>query len=204
MKMTRFAVLPVLASAALALSACGGDEEPSSPATSEAGPTSASQEMPSSSASEAAPVDAGEKTAPGTKLKVGERAVIPWDKGTAAITVTAVEPGDKAEMGQKYGERAQGLTPYYIRFTVENVDGQDHAHASAPNFNLAMADGRGSGVVITGSLGTCKSESAPKDFTTAGAKFESCKLSAAQDGAEVAGAEYSQDDYKDESLIWTK
>ncbi|WP_027931433.1 hypothetical protein [Amycolatopsis thermoflava] len=202
MKSTRIVAMPVLAAAVLALSACGGgDEEPSSPVTTTA--ASSSSAAPSSSA-QAAPAGAAEKTAPGTKLKVGDRAVISWDKGTAAVTVTAVEAGDKAAMEQQYGDRAKGLTPYYIRYTVENVDGADHAFASSPNFGLAMADGGPTGVVITGELGSCTDDGAPKDFTTAGAKYEACDLSATQDGAQIAGAEFDDDEYSDAPLIWTK
>ncbi|GAB3579827.1 hypothetical protein GCM10027445_49110 [Amycolatopsis endophytica] len=205
MKKTRLVVLPFLASAALALSACGGSDEPSTPTTTDAGPTSISKELPPpSSSAEAAPAGATEKTAPGTELKVGDRAVIAWDHGTVAVTVTAVEAGDKAAMEQQYGERAKGLTPYFVRYTLENVDGADHGFASSPNFGIAMADGGPTGVVITGELGTCTDDGAPEDFTTVGAKYEACDLSAAQDGAAVAGAEYDSDDYSDEPLVWTK
>lgn len=56
----------------------------------------------------------GDVTAPGTKLKVGDRAVLPFEntsdkKGTIAVTVTAIEKGTEADMAA-FGDKAKGMT----------------------------------------------------------------------------------------------
>lgn len=84
------------------LSACGAETTgTATPGSTETTTTTASSKetgMPT-----AAPVAAGgDATAPGTKLKVGVRAVIPYasgeKKGTIAVTLTAIEPGAKEDL----------------------------------------------------------------------------------------------------------
>ncbi|MGY5025026.1 hypothetical protein ACWGHQ_14225, partial [Streptomyces griseus] len=132
----------VLAASAVALglglSACNGDDGESAAKESPAASASASASAPASSepSSESptddsgnggeAPAD-GDVTAPGTKLKTGDRAVLPFrytsDKqGTIAVTVTAIEKGAESDMAA-FGDKAKGMTPYFIKMKVENVGG---------------------------------------------------------------------------------
>ncbi|WP_197321930.1 hypothetical protein [Saccharomonospora sp. NB11] len=215
MQKRRIALTAVTATTlAFGLAACGGDEDGST--DTDTMPTSASSsvaESPESSAAEEPADDTGaapgEITPPGTELKVGETATVPYtygkDKsGTIAITVTDIEKGDPADLAQ-FGDRAEGLVPYYIKFTVENVEGTDLAYSSL-RLRAQTADGRGTGVVISGKIeGKCESESADRDFTTAGATYESCSLQASRDGVDVVAAEFDDsDDYSDDPIVWTK
>ncbi|MFF5985507.1 hypothetical protein [Prauserella flavalba] len=209
----RLALVAAVATLGLTLAACGGEEDaaggeattaPPAPTSSEQSPVSESADS-SPSAGGTAPVEA---TAPGTELKVGETATIPFtygtDKsGTIAVTVTAIDKGDPADLAQ-FGERANGLVPYFIKFKVENVGGTDLSYASV-DLRAITADGRGTGVVITGDVeGKCETENADSEFTTAGATFETCTLQAAQDGVEVTGAEFDEgDEYTDDPIVWT-
>ena len=86
--------------------------------------------------------------APGTGFKVGDKAVLPFKyakrKGTLAITVTAIDKGAEADMS-RFGERAKGLTPYFIKMKVENVGDTDLAHAYVQLRGL-LDGGRSTGV----------------------------------------------------------
>ncbi len=192
---------------ALLLSACGesttGTAAPA--ATEQAATETTSSAAPkSSTTTTTAKAASGDVTAPGTKLKVGDRAVVPFkygtDKnGTIAITVTAIEKGDNADLAA-FGEKAKGITPYYIRVSVENVGGTDLAYSSV-SLRAIGSDGKGTGVIISGKTAQCESETAKKDFTTAGAKYETCVLQGAREGAAVAGATYDKGDGYDKSPI---
>ncbi|GAA5162232.1 hypothetical protein [Amycolatopsis dongchuanensis] len=208
MKHVRSALLAAAVLAPVLLTACGSDDEPTvaAPAPSTTAESTASS-APSSSAASSAPASAGETTAPGTELKVGQRAVVPFEygtskKGTIAITVTAIERGENADLA-KFGDRAKGIVPFYVRATVENVDGSDLSYSSL-RLRGVGPDGRSTGVIITGDTDKCESESADKDFKTAGAKYDTCVLTAAREGGSVAGAEFDAggDAYSDDPVVW--
>ncbi|UJW32074.1 hypothetical protein L3Q67_44245 [Saccharothrix sp. AJ9571] len=213
MKHDRTALFATGLAALLVLSACGGGTEQAAvPAPAPAPAESSAAEPPSpSSAPSAAPAGStgsAEVTAPGTELKVGERAVVPFkygtDKtGTIAVTVTSIDLGSNADLAS-FGDKAKGMTPVYIRMTVENVGGTDLAYSSV-RLRAVGPDGRGTGVIITGETPQCESESAKKDFTTAGAKYETCELQAIREGGEIGGATYTDsDEYKDDPVTWKK
>ncbi|RKT54773.1 hypothetical protein [Saccharothrix australiensis] len=206
------ATLLVAGAAVLMLSACGGQTSgtatpgtatPDTATTTTATTTGSEKPSGSTAATPAAP---GDVTAPGTKLKVGDRAVVPFrygtqKSGTIALTVTAIEQGDNADL-VKFGDKAKGITPFYLRVSVENVGGTDLAHSSVSLRGLG-ADGKGTGVIISGDTDKCESETAGKGFTTAGAKYETCVLQGAREGAKVVSASYNEGDGYDKSpLVW--
>ncbi|MGH3243307.1 MAG: hypothetical protein ACRDNL_23210 [Spirillospora sp.] len=199
--------------AAVVLTGCdalpGGDKEaddPPSPPTSSA--PSSGTPTPASSVPPAA--GNAQVTAPGTKLRVGERAVVPWEygstKGTIGITVTSIEPGDVTAFRSRFGAKAASLVPYYIRFTVENVGGTDLSNVGAPRLSAQLSDGSPTGVVLSGSLPDCESEDAGSEFTTVGAKFETCTLQAARNGSTISSALFDDElgGYEDQELVWSK
>ncbi|MEV6909369.1 hypothetical protein [Amycolatopsis sp. NPDC051071] len=207
MKSDRIALFATGCAAVLLLSACGGKEEAGSPVPAPApAPTSAPASSPTTSGT--LPVGNPDATAPGTELKVGDRAVVPFkygnDKaGTIAITVKTIELGAKEDLAA-YGDKAKGMTPVYIRISVENVGGTDLTYSSV-RLRAVGPDGKGTGVIITGETPKCQSESAKKDFKTAGATYETCGLQAVKDGDDVGGATYGDGDgYKDKPVIWKK
>ncbi|MCR6482966.1 hypothetical protein M8542_09050 [Amycolatopsis sp. OK19-0408] len=204
MKHVRTTALLAACAATLLLSACGEETGQAAPAAPSSAPASASPEAPESSETAAAP--AGDVTKPGTELKLGERAVVPFKygttkSGTIAITVTAIEKGANADLA-RYGDKAKGITPFYLRATVENVDGADLSYASI-SLRALGSDGRSTGVIITGSTDQCKSGTAGKDFSTAGAKFETCTLQGAREGEAVGAATFDKgDDYDKSPVVW--
>lgn len=204
MKYDRTALFATGFAAVTLLSACGQQQQAGVAAPAPPPATSAPTSSPETSAADGGSADA---TPPGTKLKVGDRAVVPFKygnkKGTIAITVTAMELGPNADLAP-YGDKAKGMLPVYIRMSVENVGGTDLAF-SAVNLRTVGANGRSTGVVVTGGTPKCKSQASKKDFTTVGAKYETCELQAIRETGELGGASYSDTDvYKDEPIIWKK
>lgn len=203
--------VPLLVAAALLLSSCASETAGTAVQSTSTPPITAatSAVSPSSDTASSAPkpaAGAADVTKPGSELKVGDRAVVPFkygtDKnGTIAITVTAIEKGANADLA-KFGDKAKGLIPYYIRVSVENVDGADLSYSSV-SLRAIGADGKSTGVIISGDVEKCESETAKKDFTTAGAKYETCVLQASREGLEVTGATYDKgDDYLKSPLVW--
>ncbi|MGH3760749.1 hypothetical protein [Actinophytocola sp.] len=206
MRIRRVVFAAAVAAIGLGLSACDSEEDPkaadsTTESTSEA---PASSETSESDAGDPAP--AGEATAPGTELKFGDPAVLPFEygdsTGTIGLTVTAVEAGAEADLAD-FGEDAKGLTPYFIRLSVENVGGTDLAHTSV-GVDGVLEDGASTGVVLVGEVAQCANESAPSDFTTAGATYETCVLSASP-GSPVTAVEFNQGDgYADDPVTWSE
>lgn len=200
----------VLATIGLGLSACGGDDEkpvaqelPSAPAS----PAPISESAADDSGDDSSAPPEGDTAAPGTNLKVGDTAVLPFEytsekKGTIAVTVTAIEKGTEADMAA-FGEKAKGMTPYFIKMKVENVGGTDLSYASL-KLNGALEGGTGTGVVLMGDIpGKCDNETAPTEFTSKGASYETCSLTATS-GSPVVAATYDEgDDYRDDPVVWT-
>ncbi|MFM9703672.1 hypothetical protein [Streptomyces galilaeus] len=211
MRKARTALTAVLVTTlGLGLTACGGDsddgateqESPTAtvPAPDGAGPSADGGENEGGDAQ-----PAGDVTAPGAGLKVGDKAVLPFEyakkKGTLAITVTAIDKGTEADMSQ-FGERAKGLTPYFIKMKVENVGDTDLSRAYVQLRGL-LDGGQSTGVSLIGDIpGKCDKESAPAEFGK-GVSFETCSLAASQSG-DVTGAEFDEGDaYSDKPVVWT-
>ncbi|MEU0162230.1 hypothetical protein ABZ154_26185 [Streptomyces sp. NPDC006261] len=206
-----------------ALPACSGDEEgvaaqdsPSAPAPAPPMPTPTPTPTPTPSSETPAADDnsgdsgstpaEGDVTEPGAKLKVGDRAVLPFKytsdkKGTIALTVTAIEKGTEADMAA-FGDKAKGMTPYFIKMKVENVGGTDLSYASL-KLDGVLEGGAGTGVILMGDIpGKCDRETAPREFTTEGASYETCSLSATKT-APVTGAKFDEGDaYSNSPVIW--
>ncbi|GAA2408519.1 hypothetical protein GCM10010433_04010 [Streptomyces pulveraceus] len=208
----RIASAVALTTLTLGLTACNAGEDTSSAQDSPSASAPASSDPGSKSPSadpsddDAAPAG-GDVTAPGTKLKIGDRAVLPFKygtdkKGTVAVTVTAIEKGAEADMAA-FGSKAKGMTPYYIRMKVENIGGTDLSYASL-RLRGKLEGGGPTGVILVGDLpGKCDSETAPRDFTTKGASYETCSLSATKTDP-IAVASFEEGDaYSSNPVVWT-
>ncbi|MBB5850084.1 hypothetical protein ACFQ05_23030 [Amycolatopsis umgeniensis] len=181
MKSGRTALSAIGCAAALLLSACG----------EEGGKT----------------VKADGTMAPGSELKVGERAVVPFSyaekSGTIAITVKSIDIGPKEDLA-KFKDKGEGTLPVYVRMVIENVGGTDLSGADV-SLRAVGADGKGTKVIMAGGTPACKGESAEENFTTKGATFETCDTQGVKDGNEIGGVTFSDGDgYKDDPIIWKK
>ncbi|GAB3353059.1 hypothetical protein [Amycolatopsis echigonensis] len=197
-------VLVVSATAmAFALSGCSSSSEGSTPAIATPPASSAAASSAAPSSSSAAASSAAEYTKQGTKLKIGEKAVVPFksqkNTGAIGVTVTGIDKGAEADLAPlKLGDRAKGMTPYYIQVKVTNETGSDFSYSSLGLMNGLLADGTsGPHVTVIGKFEKCDSGNSGKAFTTKGASYDSCVLALAPAGAEVKGASYSASTYRD-------
>lgn len=214
--MTKHGVRVAIAAPLLALSfaACTGEdgtqptapnestetqETPSQEPTTEAAeepteaPTTEAAEEPS-----AAPEPAGENTAPGTTLKVGDTATLPMENGTKTgvvrVTVTGVDEGTQAELKSlNIKEDVSGMTPYYVKVSAEIVSG-DMAGLEPTTDLDAYAGAQGLGQVIEfGEFKPCNGETFEYDAKP-GATVESCSIQLAPKGASPDRVEYTEFD----------
>ncbi len=127
---------------------------------------------------------------PGTKLKFGEQAVIPfysyYAKGVVGLTVTVesvkAPDADIDELPLKEEDKAKlrGKDFFFVREKLTNVDGINLAEVTTPVLTATTKSGGFPGTLlgmgkhdVTG----CEDQSfAPKDFAAKGAVFEGCRL----------------------------
>uniref|UniRef100_A0AAU3GYP8 DUF4352 domain-containing protein n=1 Tax=Streptomyces sp. NBC_01401 TaxID=2903854 RepID=A0AAU3GYP8_9ACTN len=205
----RIVFAAALAVMGLGLTACDSDDEakdsPTPTASASVSDEPSSESPAADDGDDAAPAD-GDATAPGTKLKIGDKAVLPFEytsdkKGTIAVTVTAIEKGAESDM-EAFGDKAKGMTPYYIKMKVENVGGTDLSYASL-KLDGVLEGGSNTGIVLIGGLpDKCKNETAPRDFTTKGASYETCSLTATKTDPVTAASFDEGDAYSDSPVVW--
>lgn len=184
----------------LMLAGCGGDSTPSAAPTSEtasASPSASPSPSPSASPSAAPAVAVGDFTEQGTELKFGEKALVPAKSegvsGAIGVAVQGIKKGAPTDLEPlKLGDRAAGLTPYYITVVVTNESGTNLAFTSLGLTSGLLADGTSAqSVSVTGDFPPCDNESAAKDFTTKGASYTTCRVALAAGSSMVTAAKYS-------------
>ncbi|MEV7600427.1 hypothetical protein AB0O91_23935 [Kitasatospora sp. NPDC089797] len=147
-----------------------------------------------------APAQSGPTAAPGTTLKIGAAATVPFSsgstKGTVSLAVTSIDKGDPADLAPlKLGDKAAGMVPYYVRFKVTNAGGTDLSFASLTQVKGTLPDGsEASEVMLIGTFDKCPHPSFPKGFTN-GQSVTSCVLALAPQATKVTGAEYWGEPY---------
>ncbi|MFJ8018171.1 hypothetical protein [Streptomyces sp. NPDC096339] len=154
---------------------------------------------------------AGAAAKPGQTFKLGETATVPFDSGntkggTIALTVTAVEQGNPADLAPlNLGDRVKGMVPYYVRYTVKNVGTVDLSFTSVSHIKGLLPDGsEAQGVSVIGKFEKCKEESLPKGFTN-GQTQQECAIALAPSAqTKVTGAQYWNNPYmsKGKELSW--
>jgi hypothetical protein len=196
-----------VSAAVLALAGCAGETNgtPSAadgaPAPSQAKTSAA----PSSADAPAGQSSAGSFTKQGTKLKLGEKATVPFKSesktGAIGVTVKAIEKGAEADLAPlDLGDKAKGMTPYYVRVTVSDESGTDFSYSSLGLMDALLPDGsEAQQVSVIGTFDKCDSGDAGKDFTTKGATYESCVLALAPGSTAVTGASYNEGEYHDQA-----
>ncbi len=208
----RVMVAAVVAATASVLAACSDDSggtattETTRETTQET--TTTTEETETTDAP--APADV-EFTKPGTELKIGDKAVVPYErggeKGALGITVTAIEKGTEADIAEL--PNASGQVPYFIRYTVTNESGSEFTNVSAiPVFGIV--DGGQAGFVTGGGVDKCELGRSGDDFATQGGSYDACRIALGTASIAVIGAEYDEDnsaiapgtDYSDTPITW--
>lgn len=161
-------------------------------------------------------------TKPGTKLKFGQQAVVPfyseYAKGLLGLTLrvdSAPAPDsdiDAMPLSDKDKAKIRGKTFYFLRITMTDVDGANFDDVWAPTFSARTRSGgwpgqllgAGASVDVTGCDGV---SSAPTDFSTPGAVFEQCQLYIGLASDPVTSVEYASAPYDhpdSAKLTWRK
>lgn len=183
--------------AAIALSACGGDDD--KPATA--------AELNATPTAEATPAagHAGEVTITplGTTLKVGEPAVIDYqdattrDKGIIELTPVKIEKGTLDDFKNIDLDDAQKKsTPYYAEISVKNV-GTTSLDGASPHTYINGVDDRGQDqneIIFFGDFERCDQES-PKKFRP-GDTYKGCLVYLIPDGGSLTGFHWIAFDQK--------
>ncbi|MEC3975113.1 hypothetical protein [Amycolatopsis sp. H20-H5] len=206
-----------VAAAVLAVAGCSTAKDGVPSAALSSAPTATSGAGSASATPTEQASTGGDFTKQGSKLKLGDKAVVPFKSsektGSLGITVKAIEKGAESDLAElKLGDKAKGMTPYYVRVVISNESGTDFAYSSLSGVDGTLADGsEAQGVSVIGKFEKCDSGSAKKDFTTKGATYESCELALATGTAAVTGASYGSGsyskqapdtDYSDEAIVW--
>lgn len=248
------------ASAVLGLAACGSSVSVSAPSggtstttssssaapsTSDSPTTSQSPDSPSTSAGSEAPSTSaaggategtpGTVTPPGTKLKVGQAAVIHTNRGddpndpkyyetTLELSVAKIEKGSESDLSKlENAAKFKGQTPYYITVNAKllSTKGASNLGVSVPSVDGTLKGGtEAQKLIVFGQLGPCDSKSfkatGSGDNLTipVGATATGCTIVLAPAGDEVTGAtyddsrwnyaKYSDNEYRDNPVVWTK
>lgn len=149
-------------------------------------------------------------TKPGTKLKFGEQAVVPYNsyyaKGLLGITVTVesvkAPDADIDNLPLKDEDKAKlrGKNFFFVRESLVNIDGANFAEIYAPLLHATTKSGGFPGTLLgVGKIEVtgCDARSfAPKDFSTKGAKFDQCALHFGTPSDPIASMAYTAAPYE--------
>ncbi|GAA1948297.1 hypothetical protein [Amycolatopsis minnesotensis] len=217
---------------ALALAGCSADAEPQPPNGRQ------SATVPLTSAPPSAPVTTtpdkpylttspaleltDATTKPGTKLKFGEQAVVPFNstyaKGLLGISVTvdvvkaADADIDNLKLKDEDKKQLRGKMFFFVHKVLTNVDGVNLAEVQAPSLWATTKSGGFPGTVFgigakTDVPGCTDNDFAPKDFSVKGAKYETCDLMFGVAADPVVSVAYSKSPYEDKpsrNVTWRR
>ncbi|MGW4527565.1 hypothetical protein [Amycolatopsis sp. NPDC004378] len=179
--------------------------------TTQGAATPAPQPLPPSTApvptsSTAAPATTGSTASvgyaqPGAKFHFGQKADVPFKSenvtGTLGLAVTGIDKGAPSDLAPlELGDKANDLTPYYLRVTVTDDSGGNFAYTSAPPVRGLLPDGSDAQeVAVFTHFDKCDNAGAGRDFTTTGAGYQTCVLVLAPGTTPVSGAGYDNSEY---------
>jgi hypothetical protein len=149
-------------------------------------------------------------TKPGTKLKFGQEAVVPfysyYDKGLVGITVTVEDTpaldDDIDHLPLKDDDKAKlrGKRFFFVRTKMVNLDGVNFSDVLPPTLMTTTRSGGFPGALLGGArtdvTGCDSVSSAPKTFSVAGAVFEQCQLYFGVPSDPIASVAYTDQPYE--------
>ena len=189
---SRTALLAVLVSSGLLVAGCGGGDASAGASASASTSPSASQpttdvEVP----------DGVELTAAGTGLDLGQDAVVPYEPGGAgsdgsvlSLRVASVRTGTVKDLAAyQLDARTRRSTPYYVRWSAENVGTGDVGGAPVPLYAVDSDDSLVQPSSFTSSFTTCPSTPLPKKFGQ-GRKTSGCLVYLLPDRGKLTGVSF--------------
>ncbi|WP_146099466.1 hypothetical protein [Kineococcus xinjiangensis] len=186
------------------------ESEPAEPAPPAA-------EAPAPAAPAPAPAG-GEPTPPGAVLPVGGTATIDYaplqDKpaGRIHLRLDSIDTGTPEDLASfDLGDRALGLVPQYVRFTVTGGPGASNLEFSSLIGKLSgtLPDGsEAAELTVYGKFDLCEQQFFPQGFTE-GSTFQTCLVMMANPAAPVSGAMFENydspyDRYDGQPVHWRK
>lgn len=192
----------------------GESSDAAGDSTAEDSTAAASQESPSSAAAGAAGA-AGELTAPGTTLKLGEAATLPigrskTDEAVVTVTVDSIKPvaaSDVKELG--LGDDAKEYDLFYVEQTLELVsqkEDQKNLETLGGQFFTAMAgDTEATDIILMFGFDKCKVGKLAEGKV--GEKITGCRIYGAPKGEKVTSVTYQPnntpyDDFDGKPVVW--
>nr|WP_246481606.1 hypothetical protein [Amycolatopsis umgeniensis] len=152
----------------------------------------------------------GDAVKPGTKLKFGEQAIIPfysdYAKGFVGLTVTveSVKAADADIDGLPLKDedkaKLRGKNFFFVREKLTNVDGTNLAKVTTPVLSARTKSGGWPGSLLgmgnTDVTGCEGGNIAPQDFSVKGAVFEACRLHFGSASDPIASLAYTSQPYE--------
>ena len=215
--------MPAALLAVLALSACQDDEpttgsdDPTTEATESESPTETpteSTEATESASEGTAP--AGDVTAPGTELKIGDTAVLPLTYGTEGtatveVTVTGITEGSSADLEAAKVKNAADFTPFYINLDLKILSTGDKGfggYTPGSDFDGLTGETKAGSLIVIGDFAPCDSEGFEYD-SKAGDTAKGCVPALATKGSVVDGVPFSggpddagYDQFDGKPVVW--
>jgi hypothetical protein len=205
-------LLAVVLALVLAVSACGGNQEPSasggSPSESESSASGRAEDSPTTEEEPYLPVPDGvELTAQGSQLDLGDAAVVayePRQDQVAALKITVKKLLDASFddfVGWKITAATRKTNPYFVRATVKNVGNVDVGGRDVP---LYMVDGNNKLIEASTFQSTfkpCPQESFPSHFKN-GDKDDFCLVYLAPDKGDLTAVSFRPVEEFD-PITWT-
>lgn len=203
--------LALLMSAAV-LAGCSGSDDKKDPEPGTTSSDSSTRSTPQSTS--ASPYidgvpDGIELTAPGSRLSVGDSAVVAWKPGQNASVgvfdykVTRLEKTTfkKSFVGWKLDDATKKSTPYFVHLTVKNVG---EADTGGREVFVYIADATGTLIsqsTFASKFKPCPSTPLPDKFKP-GAKTKVCLVFLAPDHGELKGVSFRPTEQFD-PIVWT-
>ncbi|MGF1430202.1 hypothetical protein [Kitasatospora sp. LaBMicrA B282] len=154
---------------------------------------------------------AGVNAKPGTTIKIGQTADIPFTsgstKGTIALTVTSIDAGNPADLAPlNLGDQVAGKVPYYIHYTIKNIGNTDLSFTTVDHMTGLLPDGtQAQDVYLISPFDKCPDATLPSGFTNGKTKT-ACSLELAPSAStKVTGAKYWDDPFSlldNQGLVW--
>jgi hypothetical protein len=203
-----------------ALSACGGGNDSSQPASAPASTqtTATTTDTTATTTTEATatePAAASGVTKPGTTLKQGDTAHVvltPLGQGLDSknrfnvdATVVSISKGKKADFNNiNLDAKQKASAAYYVKVKVTNT-GRKLPAKEDPDVRFDGIDDRGqeqNNIIFIGGFDACEDADPPKSFSK-GASYESCLVYLIPGGGSITEVQWKgADEYYSKPVVW--
>ncbi|WP_460357818.1 serine/threonine-protein kinase [Actinoallomurus acanthiterrae] len=135
---------------------------------------------------------------PGQNFRIGQTAMVPFLNGSAeklAITVTSIEKGTASDLAAlKSIGQTDGMTPFYVRYTVKNLGGGvSNLSGTGTNMEAVLQDRRTAiSSLAPDGFSKCADQPPNNYELPKGSSYQPCALFVIPTGDTVTGVEWVQ------------